>query len=588
MFNSSQQQAIDSTQQRILVLAGAGTGKTSVMVNRIARIIKSGVSANKIVATTFTNKAARELLSRLANLIGEEAYSIYCGTFHKISAQLLRLYGDLVGLPSGFQLLTDDDQRRIVKGYLKEIGSEEKPKVMLDRISQYKETGKTKDDLLFVKLFEFYQKTLKDNNFLDYSDLIQKGVTLFNDFPDIAEKICEHVLVDEYQDVNGLQYEWIKGLSKVGSLFCVGDEDQSIYAFRGANIKYIQSFPEDFKEAEIIKLEENYRSCSQILKGAVNVISKNRKKYAKNLIAANSEMLGFIRVNKVFNEFEEASCVAKKIMDYQKQFPTYSIGVLVRTNLQLMTIEHSLVENNIAYALSAGKKFYDKKEVLDLVSYLRAINSSEDFLAFSRIINAPKRGIGEAKLALFLNAMKSFNCGFENALITLLDQLPKPTAEKCKLFLIQMKKWRALLAVSKPIDVLNDILKETNYVLLEDIKEMKNIDSLKDQMKQHEKLSDFLENLQFTVEEESGNEVQIMTMHGAKGLEFDIVIAPGWEENIFPSILSKTLEGIEEERRLAYVTITRARYYLDIFYTCSRKLNGKYSHQIPSRFIFDL
>ncbi|WP_342261761.1 ATP-dependent helicase [Alphaproteobacteria bacterium endosymbiont of Tiliacea citrago] len=588
MFNKAQEEAIKSENKRILILAGAGTGKTSVVINRIVKIIQEGTPANQIVATTFTNKAAKELLTRLSLIIGEEAKSIYCGTFHKISAQILRKYSSLVSLEPNFQLLTEDDQKRIIKNYLKSVGSEEKPKVLLDKISQYKETGKTKDDILFIKTYEFYQKTLKENNFLDYSDLIQKAVDLFANNEDANKEICSHLLVDEYQDINGLQYKWIKNLSKDASLFCVGDEDQSIYAFRGANIKYIQSFQEDFQEAKIIKLEENYRSCSQILRGAVNVISKNRKKYIKNLISANETLTGFIKVNKVFNEYDEAAYIAKKVIDYQKNYPDYTIGVLVRTNLQLLAIEQALVENNIKYKLSAGKKFYDKKEILDLISYLRAINSAEDFLAFSRIINTPKRGIGEAKQSMFLDAMKSLNCGFENALIALLDQLPKAVSEKCKIFLMQIKTWRALLKETKPIEVLKAILKDTKYIELEDIKEMKNIDALKDHLKQYEVLSDFLENLQFTTEEEESNEVQIMTMHGAKGLEFDIVIAPGWEENIFPSMLSKTTEELEEERRLAYVTITRAKRFLDILYTTSRRINGKFFSQIPSRFIFEL
>lgn len=588
MFNTAQTQAINSDNHRILVLAGAGTGKTSVMVNRIARLVEAGTPINKIVATTFTNKAASELLSRLSALIGPSATSIYCGTFHKISAQILRLHGHLIGLSENFQLLTDDDQKRIVKGYLKDIGSEEKPKTLVDRISQYKESGKTKDDLLFLRVFEFYEKTLKENNFVDYSDLLKKAVELFNEFPEFAEKIADHVLIDEYQDINGLQYDWIKSLTKKSALFCVGDEDQSIYAFRGANIKYIQSFQEDFPDAEIVKLEENYRSGPNILKSAVNVISKNRKKYAKNLIAAKNDCLGIVKIEKVYNEYEEASYISKKIIEYQLKYPDYSIGVLVRTNLQLLAIEQSLVENNISYVLSAGRKFYDKKEILDLVAYLRAINSPDDFLAFSRIINTPKRGIGDAKQSMFLNAMKSLNCNFENALSALLEQLPKTTAEKCKLFLMQMRTWRSMLNTLKPLDLFNRVLNDINYIVLEEIKDKKHIDALKDNLKRYDRLEDFLENLQFSSDEEESREVQIMTMHAAKGLEFDVVIAPGWEENVFPSILSKSLDELEEERRLAYVTITRARKFLDILYTCSRKIHGKYSNQIPSRFVFDL
>lgn len=588
-FNKGQYEAINTLAKRALILAGAGTGKTSVIINRIAKLINDGVNPSKIITTTFTNKAAKELQERLHKIVGEAVFSMYCGTFHRISTQILRKHYDKVGLNQDFQILTDDDQRRLVKGFLKELGKDEKPKVILDKISKYKETGKKKeDDLFFYKIYEMYNNMLIENSLLDYSDLIKHAVFLFKNYSEIADSLCDHILVDEYQDINGLQYEWITLLSKNAGLFCVGDEDQSIYAFRGANIEYIQRFTNDFADAQVIKLEENYRSCSQILRGAVNLISKNNKKFEKNLIAANEQLVGFIKVNKTFNEYEEAELIAKRIAFYKSEYPEYSIGVLVRTNMQIAYIEHALVEAQISYDIASGRKFYEKKEVQDLVCYLRAIYSENDFLAFTRIINTPKRGIGEAKLNLFLDAMKSLQCNFEMALTTLMDQLPRTAKEKCKIFLMQIQLYRRDAQNISLVDLVDLILKDTNYIELEEIKDKKNIEAMKDHLKKYTSLKDFLENLQFSVEDSNDNFVQIMTIHAAKGLEFDVVLAPGWEENVFPSMLSKNLFELEEERRLAYVAVTRAKMYFEIFHVVSRKINGRYSSQMPSRFIFDL
>lgn len=588
-LNKGQLKAVSTNSKRSLILAGAGTGKTSVIVNRIAYLIENGAIPGKIIATTFTNKAAKELQERLHKIIGEKAYEIYCGTFHKVSTQILRKYSLEIGLAQNFQVLNDDDQKRLIKGILKELVREEKPKVLLEKISKYKETGKKDDkDALFLKVFDLYSKALIENSFLDYSDLIEKAMFLFKNCPEIVKSICDNVLIDEYQDINGLQYQWIKYLSVDANLFCVGDEDQSIYAFRGADITYIQNFVKDFQDAEIIYLEENYRSCADILKGAVRLIGKNNKQFKKNLIAANEELKGIIKVNKVYNEYEEASIIVKKVIEYQALYPNYTIGILVRTNMQIAYIEHALVQNNILYNISGGHKFYDKKEVKDLIGYLRSIVSENDFLAFSRIVNTPKRGMGDIKLQLLLDAMKSLKCNFEVALSTFLDQLPRATKEKCRIFLNLIQTFRKdRLSCSLP-ELADKILKDTNYLELEDIKDLKNIEILKDNMKQYSTLEDFLENIQFIVDDTSNNAVQLMTIHGAKGLEFDIVFAPGWEENVFPSLLSKTAMDIEEERRLAYVAITRARFYLEIFYANSRKINGKYMYQMPSRFIFDI
>jgi DNA helicase-2/ATP-dependent DNA helicase PcrA len=590
-LNFSQTAAVESRKKEILVLAGAGTGKTRVIIQRIERLIQSGVPAGKIIATTFTNKAAKEMKERLAMTIGDAGYAVICGTFHRISSYFLKLYGSEIGLDVNFQVLTEDDQSRLIKSICKSLGEPTKhPRKIAEQISTHKESAKKREnDPFFKKLFEIYSNELINLKFLDYSDLIQSAIFLFENKKEIINPCVEHLLVDEYQDINESQYKWIKLLGENKNILCVGDEDQSIYAFRGANIKYIQKFEEDFPNAEIIKLEENYRSCPEILKSATTLIGKNPRKFEKKLLAAGN-VVGSIRVSRAFNEFEEASLVAKLISQWKAKDEQYKIGVLVRTNLQIPYLEHALIEAKIAYELASGRKFFAQKVIQDLVAYLRVILFEHDYFAFSRILNTPKRGIGEAKLEAIISAIKSLECDCQSALASLLPQLPRATSEKCKIFLMQLQEWRKLFKDGIALDLLLEkIIKDTKYDEQEDYKETQkeSVATLKNQLKEEKSLQDFLSNLQF-VAQDNGADVQLMTMHAAKGLEFDVVITPGWEENLFPSPLSRTTEEMQEERRLAYVTITRAKIGLEITNTCSRRINGRYSSQMPSRFIFDL
>jgi len=590
LLNQRQQEAADSLNQQILVLAGAGTGKTRVIIKRIERLVKEGVEPNKIVVTTFTNKAAAELRHRLAATVGNAAYSIVCGTFHKISAQFLRVHGNAIGLDTSFQLLNDDDQIRLVKRLLKTLDIEKTPRSILEQISQFKETGKKPYEKAFDIIFDMYESELQKNNYLDYSNLIQKATELFEMRPEIADILANYVLIDEYQDINRAQYKWIILLSKNKNLFCVGDEDQSIYSFRGSSIEYIQKFNKDFPNAHIIQLEENYRSAEAILTGATRLIRKNTKAFEKKLIAMDKEKEGYLRVHKVFNEFEEAAMIANLAAQWKQKNPEYKIAVLVRTNMQVYPIEHAFVESKIPYNITSGKKFYMKREIQDIISYLRILISPQDFLAFARVLNSPKRNMGDVRLNMLLDAMKSLDCSFENALSTLLHQLPRNAGEKCKILLMQIQNWRSLKDKIKLPDLIEKILNDIQYRTQEEFTPAmdQSITNLKEHTVNAKSLEDFLENLQFLDSEEESNDIQIMTMHGAKGLEFDIVIAPGWEENVFPSPLARDKAELEEERRLAYVTITRAKQYLEIIHTCSRRINGQYKHQMPSRFIFDL
>jgi len=589
-LNENQNQAVYSQTKQTLILAGAGTGKTRVIINRIVNLIKQGIPAHKIVSTTFTNKAAAELRHRLSAEIGPLSQEILCGTFHKLSAILLRKYGNLINIQTNFQILTDDDARKLIKRILKEQEKEAKVYTILEQISNHKENNTIIKDQTLKKIIDEYESELVKNNYLDYSDLIKNAILLFKTNPEITKEIAEHILIDEYQDINNAQYQWIKLISADKYLFCVGDEDQAIYSFRGSNIEYIQKFQQDFPEANIIKLEENYRSAEAILKGAQNLIDKNTKIFKKTLIAADKTKIGNITATKVYNEFDEARMIAKIITKWKGQNPNYKIAILIRTNLQVYVIEQALVEAQIPYNITGSKKFYAKKEIQDLVSYLKVLAYPHDFIAFSRIINSPKRSIGDSRLQMLLQAMKSLDTNFENALTTLLPQLPKRAAEKCKILLMQIHNWRLLLNHTTLDTIIEKIITDTGYKNQEDFGKLQeqSIEVLKENLKKTTSLTDFLENLHFSEEENAEDEVQVMTMHGAKGLEFDIVISPGWEENMFPSGLSKTKFDIEEERRLAYVTITRARLNLEILYAMSRKINGKYTNQMPSRFLFEI
>lgn len=590
-LNKEQEDAIKSENEAILVLAGAGTGKTRVIIKKIEEIVKNGMDAEKIVATTFTNKAAKEMKERLVKGIGEKGNKIICGTFHRISAQILREHGKLIGVEENFQILNEDDQNKLIKRIAKEENIEIKsPRKAAEEIATYKESsGKKKIDSGTRRLIEIYEDELRSQKFLDYSDLIQLTIRLFTSYPEVAKSIAEYILVDEYQDVNEAQYKWIRQISEGKKIFCVGDEDQSIYAFRGADIKYIRKFEEDYPKAEIIKLEANYRSTKEILKGATNVIQKNPRKFEKKLIAANEEEKGIIKITKTYNEFEEAIQIGKIVAHWKEKDKDCKIGILVRTNAQVPYIEQGLIQAKIPYQISGGRKFYMKSEIQTLIAYLRVILFPHDYLAFSRILNSPKRGIGETRLETLLKAMKSLNCNPEEALASLLPQLPQISGEKCKLLLLQLHEWRTLKGKIKLDALLKKIIDDTEFRKQEDFKETQkaSVENLLTQIAKVESLEEFIENLQFSSEEES-RDIEIMTMHAAKGLEFDIVITPGWEENVFPSPLSKTKEELEEERRLAYVTITRAKKALEITHATTRRINGRYQMQMPSRFIFDL
>lgn len=592
-LNQGQHEAVFSQSQQTLVLAGAGTGKTRVIVQRIEELIKNGADPSKIISTTFTNKAAKELKIRLFNSIGERALEIICGTFHKISAQFLRKYYEEVGMQKNFQVLTEDDQKQLIKRFLKQLDSDKKPKMIIDHISQLKETGKLDDrhnNQLFKTIFKQYEEELIANNYLDYSDLIQRAIFLFKTHPQIAQELATDLLVDEYQDINHAQYNWISLLGTNKRLFCVGDEDQAIYSFRGASIEYIQKFKKDYPDACIVKLEENYRSAKEILNGAIKLISQNVREHKKVLLS-NGEKEGFIRINKAFNEYEEAMLIAQLAAQWKAKNADFNIAILVRTNMQIHMIEHALVESKIPYTIASGKKLYLRKEVQDIIAYLRILLFPHDFLAFTRIINTPKRYIGKTRLDMLLTAMKNLECNFEQTLETMLNQLPKNANEKCKLFLIQLQNWRALYNSGIKLDALCErILSDIEYRKQDDFTpaQEKALENINLQLAQATSLENFLENLQFEDSTQESEGLIIMTMHAAKGLEFDIVIAPGWEEDVFPSVLAKDKKEIEEERRLAYVTITRAKQYLEIIHTKNRRINGQHKKQIPSRFLFEL
>lgn len=592
-LNEEQLEAVSSTHAHTLVLAGAGTGKTRVIIRRIETLVAAEVNPSKIVAATFTNKASMELRHRLITNIGPQARDIICGTFHRISAQFLKNHCDKIGLASSFQLLTEDDQKKILKKILKDLAQETRMQNLLERISQTKERVSNTatnflQDLRFKKIFDEYQKELTEGNYLDYSDLMMLSIKLFETQPELINNLVEHVLVDEYQDINDAQYKWIQLISRGKTLFCVGDEDQAIYSFRGANVEYIQRFQQDYPEAKIVKLEKNYRSAAKILTGATNLISKNPRIYKKQLIPT-TDKTGQINITRAYNEYDEAQLVANIVTKWLAH--GYKIGILVRTNLQIYPIEQSLVLAKIGYNVTSNRRFYDRKEIQDLIAYLKILVHPRDAMAFARMINTPKRHIGPAKQQILLDAMKELDTDAINSIKAVLPKMPKNAAEKCKILMMQMQNWYAMLTTAKPEAILEKILADIDYIKQEDCQasHREHIRHLKDHLSKADSLKDFLDDVQFSgIEVESEYKVHLMTMHAAKGLEFDIIVSPGWEENVFPSGLAKSKKELEEERRLAYVVITRARECVEITHARMRRINGQVLTLIPSRFLFDL
>lgn len=627
-MNNMQQQAVFCTEGPLLILAGAGSGKTTVLVNRIAYILQSELCKPwQILAITFTNKAAGELKERICNAVPEGGSDIWAATFHSTCARILRRYGDRIGFTSHFTVYGTDDQKKLVKDILKQLNYDEKMlpvKRVLNEISKAKDEMFTPQEMLkrtgydnlkqsVAKVYEIYQSRLKTADAMDFDDMLCKTVELFQKCPDILEfyqNQFKYIMVDEYQDTNKVQYKFVSMLAaKYGNICVVGDDDQSIYKFRGATIENILSFENTFKGAKMIRLEQNYRSTQNILNAANGVISNNTMRKGKTLWTENA-VGDKIEVHTSDSERDEAQFIAKTILDGVADGRKFSdFAILYRMNAQSNAIEQALSRSGIPHRVIGGRRFYDREEIRDMVAYLQVINNPHDDVRLGRIINVPKRGIG----ATTLEKASEIAAGLGESIYSVIkdaDVYPQLSraATKLKSFVALID---GLMEAEQSGDyslaeLYNLILEHTDYekylktekdnpdVRIENIEELSsNIIKFEEDYAEESSLSNFLEEISLQTDidnyDAEADSSVMMTLHSAKGLEFPVVFIAGLEEGVFPSIATMmNPDELNEERRLAYVGITRAKEKLYITKAKSRMLMGHTSYNKVSRFVNEI
>ncbi|WP_440635341.1 ATP-dependent helicase [Candidatus Pelagibacter sp. HIMB1746] len=623
-LNEAQKEAVMHLDGPLLIVAGAGSGKTKVLTSRIANIIREKKAfPNQILAVTFTNKAAKEMQNRVSKILGSDAIGLsWLGTFHSICAKLLRKHASAAQLNSNFTIIDTDDQIRLIKNICKAENIDIKqlsPRFILAIIDRWKNKGFYPGEVIINKkdiyektvlpLYKIYQQKLTDLNSCDFGDLILHTVKILEYNPDIREiysKNFKYILVDEYQDTNFIQSKWLNLLSeKNKNICCVGDDDQSIYSWRGAEIKNFLEFDQVYENTKVIRLEQNYRSSQNILSVASNLISNNQNRVGKTLITTMEEG-DLVKLNCFKNGKDEAIGVSDEIeKNIKKKFSYNNIAILVRAIFQTREFEERFLKIGMPYRILGGTKFYERAEIKDCVAYLRLIHQEKDDLAFERIVNNPKRSIGDSTLKNIHEFAKENNLNLERASIMMLEQnLIKPKAKiGLSLFINSLFKWRNDLTIKKSnhIKLLQIVLDESGYsAMLKNKKDLdnenrlENIKELLSAMKEFDNLENFLEHVSLATsvdQEWDGEKINMMTMHAAKGLEFDVIFLPGWEEGLFPhqkSIEEKGQNGLEEERRLAYVGITRAKKKAIISFSMNRFYQGDWIDSMASRFIDEL
>ncbi|WP_395830259.1 ATP-dependent helicase [Elstera sp.] len=621
-LNPPQRDAVEATEGPVLVLAGAGTGKTRVLTSRLAHLILTRrAQPYQILAVTFTNRAAREMRDRVAAQIGPMAQDIWLGTFHALAARLLRRHAELVGLKSTFSILDTDDQLRLLKQILQANAVDEKrwpAKLLLGTIERWKDRGLTPDKLSIddggemaggrlVDLYRQYQDRLKILNACDFGDLLLHIVTIFQQHPDVLAEYhrkFRYILVDEYQDTNVVQYLWLRLLAQQSkNICCVGDDDQSIYAWRGAEIDNILKFDKDFPGAKIVRLEQNYRSTAPILAAAGHLIAHNEGRLGKTLWT-DKDGGAPVKVRGVWDGSEEAREIGDEIESLQRDgHGLGSMAILVRAGFQTREFEERLLTLGVPYRVIGGLRFYERAEVRDAIAYLRLIAQPDDDLAFERIVNVPRRGIGDVALQTLHRAARGAGLSLSLAAYEVVasDEL-KPAARKAVSgFLTDIDRWRQLAQGLSVAELTEQILDESGYTAMwqadkspEAPGRLENLKELVRAVEEFETLPAFLEHVSLVTERaENSQEEQItlMTLHAAKGLEFDTVFLPGWEEGVFPnqrSLDESGARGLEEERRLAYVGITRAKARAYIFHAANRRIHNQWQSLLPSRFLGEL
>ena len=621
-LNKEQKDAVLSTEGPNLIVAGAGSGKTRVLTTRLIHIIdKKKAFPNQILCVTFTNKAAKEMQNRvIQNLKGSSNAIPWLGTFHSISVKLLRRHAEALEYKSNFTILDTDDQKKLIRNIVKAEDLDAKkfsPQLIMYHIDQWKNKGFLPEDVRIeksstiiksiLKVYKIYQTKTKDLNAFDFGDLILFSVKLFEEHGDIREiyqNNFKYILVDEFQDTNFIQNKWLNLLvNKNKNICCVGDDDQSIYSWRGAEIKNFLTFDKIYKNCKVFKLEQNYRSTKNILQTASNLISNNSNRVGKNLwSSANQGEL--VKLNCYRSGKEEAQGISdiieKKI---KKKYSLNDVAILVRAIYQTREFEERFLQIGIGYRVLGGIKFYERAEIKDAVSYLRIVNQKFDDLALERVIGVPKRGVGDNSINQIYSFGKKNKLSLEDSIIKLIEKGDfKPKIKTSLTQLINMiHKWRKDSLNMKHFDLLKLILDESGYSsMLKNKKDLENenrLENLKEllrAMQDYDNLQSFLEHVALATsidQEWEGAKINLMTMHAAKGLEFDVVFLPGWEEGLFPHQKSLEEKGdfaLEEERRLAYVGITRAKKEAFLSFAMKRAYHGDWMDALPSRFINEI
>jgi DNA helicase-2/ATP-dependent DNA helicase PcrA len=623
-LNQAQREAVETTEGPVLVLAGAGTGKTRVLTTRFAHILLSKRAfPNQILTVTFTNKAAREMRERLGKLLGQPVEGMWLGTFHALCARMLRRFAERVGLTSNFSILDTDDQLRLLKQVMEAARLDLKrwpPNALMAQIQRWKDKGFLPGEIpasestdfangKAVALYQAYQDRLRALNATDFGDLILLTVHLLKTDPEVLatyHRMFRYILVDEYQDTNLVQYYWLRLLAQGHkNICCVGDDDQSIYSWRGAEIENILKFERDFPGAKVIRLEANYRSTAPILAAASHLIAHNEGRLGKTLHAGRTNSEGEkVEIVALWDSEEEARMVGGRVDALMRTGHSLAeMAILVRAGFQTRAFEERLLTLGIPYRIIGGLRFYERAEIRDAIAYLRVLAQPADDLAYERIVNLPKRGVGESALRTMHETARAAGVPLYAATETLVAEggYKGKLRDTLRGLLENFREWRDILEAKGPVMALEAVLDESGYIAMWKADKspdapgrLENLKELVRALADFETLPAFLEHVALVTEvdeQDNGARLSMMTLHGAKGLEFDTVFLPGWEEGVFPNQRALDEGGnksLEEERRLAYVGITRARQLAIISHAARRKSYAGWQDSLPSRFIEEL
>jgi len=621
-LNPTQRAAVEATEGPVLVLAGAGTGKTRVLTTRLAHILHQGLARPwQVLAVTFTNKAAREMKNRIEQLVGMPVERLWLGTFHALGARILRRHAELVGLRPDFTILDADDQVRLVKQILQAESVDDQrwpARAVLGVIERWKDRGLTPDRVpagdgseiaggRVLEIYGAYQARLLQLNACDFGDLLLHCLTIFTTHNDVLadyQDRLRYIMVDEYQDANIAQYLWLRLLAqKHKNICCVGDDDQSIYSWRGAEVGNILRFEKDFAGAKVIRLEQNYRSTGHILAAASALIAHNEGRLGKTLWT-EGEPGRLISIRGVWDGIEEARGIGEEIEALrQAGIRPGAMAILVRAGFQTREFEERFVTIGMPYRVVGGLRFYERQEIRDAIAYLRIVRQPDDDLAFERIVNTPRRGLGSSTLQAIhrLARAEGRSLSLSARRLAETDEL-KPRARSSLAHLLEdFERWRNLSRAVEPAELAETVLDESGYTAMwqadksvEAPGRLENLKELVTALEEFESLEGFLDHVSLVMENETGeasDQVSLMTLHSAKGLEFDVVFLPGWEEGLFPhqrALDEGGIAALEEERRLAYVGLTRARERVYISFAANRRVHNQWQSAIPSRFIEEL